>query len=245
MLDFLVVIPARYKSSRFEGKPLALIDGMPMLVRTYKQCLKAIEKEKIFVATDNSKIKDLCDQFEIQSILTSENCLTGTDRVAEVAENLKAQFYINIQGDEPLINPEDIKLFLQEVKKTPEKLHNGFCNAEESHFYDYNSPKIVVNNNNELLYISRAPIPGNKKNTFISCFRQVCIYSYPYKALKDFASSKSKTKLETIEDIEILRFLELGWKINMIQLSESSISVDKPSDIIRVENEIAKRTKYK
>ena len=108
MLNFLIVIPARFKSSRLPGKPLIKLKGIPMLVRTYNQCLKCAPKKKIVVATDNQKIVNLCNKNKIPVIVTSKNCLTGTDRVAEAAEKLNYNIIVNLQGDEPLVDPDDI-----------------------------------------------------------------------------------------------------------------------------------------
>ena len=121
-----VIIPARYKSSRLEGKPLIDLNGIPMIVRTYRQCLKAVSANKIYIATDNSLIKKVCDKEGAQVIMTSSECLTGTDRVAEVSEKIEADTYINVQGDEPIFNPEDLKLLISEIKKNPEEIITGY-----------------------------------------------------------------------------------------------------------------------
>ena len=106
-MKYIVVIPARYKSSRFQGKPLINLDGIPMIIRTYRQCLKVVPAKLIYVATDNQRIKKICLKENINVIMTSSKCLTGTDRVAEVAKKIKANYYVNIQGDEPLFFPNE------------------------------------------------------------------------------------------------------------------------------------------
>jgi 3-deoxy-manno-octulosonate cytidylyltransferase (CMP-KDO synthetase) len=100
---YIIVIPARYKSTRFPGKPLIDLNGKSMVQRTYEQCLKAVPKDLVFVATEDSRIQKHCEDFEMNVILTSDDCLTGTDRVAEVADTIEADYYINVQGDEPLL----------------------------------------------------------------------------------------------------------------------------------------------
>ena len=108
-MDYLVIIPARYKSSRLEGKPLIDLNGIPMIVRTYRQCLKAVPSNLIYVATDHELIKKVCSKEGIQVVMTSPDCLTGTDRVAEVTHGIdEAKIIINIQGDEPLVDPKVI-----------------------------------------------------------------------------------------------------------------------------------------
>ena len=118
--DILIVIPARYKSSRFPGKPLVKINGIEMIKRTYSRCkLSGHLPNNIVVATESKKIIKFCKKNSMNSIFTSSKCLTGTDRVAEVAKRLNYKYYINLQGDEPIFNPEDIKNLINEVKKKP------------------------------------------------------------------------------------------------------------------------------
>ena len=116
-MKYIVVIPARYRSERLPGKPIANIGGLPMIVRTYNQCRKVVSKDKIIVATDSLKIKKVCDKYNINSIITSDKCLTGTDRVAEIARKINCKFYINVQGDEPFFNPSDLKKLIEAAKK--------------------------------------------------------------------------------------------------------------------------------
>ena len=115
-LDYIIVIPARLKSVRLPRKPLVNISGIPMVIRTYSQCLKVVDKSKIFIATDSQEIIDIADKYNFNSVLTSDKALTGTDRVAEVATIIESDYYINIQGDEPIFNPDDIKLIIDSIK---------------------------------------------------------------------------------------------------------------------------------
>jgi 3-deoxy-manno-octulosonate cytidylyltransferase (CMP-KDO synthetase) len=231
-MKYIVVIPARYKSKRLPGKPLADIGGLPMIVRTYNQCAKVISKDKIVVATDNLKIKNVCDEHNIKSIITSNNCLTGTDRVAEVAKKIKCNFYINVQGDEPFFNPNDLKMLIKEAKKKPNEVINGYTEINDKKlFFSSSIPKVVFDKKGYLLYMSRGPIPSNKALEFKKSWRQVCAYSFPRKALFDFANSKNKTPIESLEDIEILRFLEKGYKVKMIKMSNKSLAVDNNEDL--------------
>ena len=231
-MKYIVVIPARYKSKRLPGKPLANIGGLPMIVRTYNQCAKVINKHKIVVATDNLKIKNVCDEYNIKSIITSNNCLTGTDRVAEVAKKIKCNFYINVQGDEPFFNPNDLKILIKEAEKKPNEVINGYTEIKNKKlFFSSSIPKVVFDKNGYLLYMSRGPIPSNKALEFRKAWRQVCAYSFPRKALIDFTKTKNKTPIELLEDIEILRFLENGYKVKMIKMSNKSLAVDNNEDL--------------
>ena len=240
-MSYAIVIPARYKSSRLEGKPLVDLNGVPMIIRTYRQCLKASPSEFVYVATDNELIKETCIKEGAQVIMTSSNCLTGTDRIAEVSEKINAETYINVQGDEPIFNPEDIKILLKEIKKYPDDIITGYCEIDdESTHKDLKVPKVVIRRDGRLLYASRAPIPSNKTNEFKKGWRQVLTYAFPKKVLKILLSNKNKTELEKIEDVEILRFLELGIEVRTVKMSKMSLPVDTPEDVILVKNMISK-----
>jgi len=241
MIDFLLVIPARYQSKRLPGKPLLDIDGLPMIIRTFNQCNRAVHKSKIIVATDDQRIQKLCEKEDIKTIMTSKKCLTGTDRIAEVSKKIKKDFYINVQGDEPICNPNDIRKIIKYAKKLPKTIINGFTEIKDKRsFYSPNIPKIVFGNDRNLLYMSRAPIPSNKSNKFIKAWKQVCIYSFPYDTLKAYTSVKKKTPLEAIEDLESNRFIELGYKIKMLKMSNVSIAVDTREDLFRVRKLVKK-----
>lgn len=238
-MKFLIVIPARLASTRLPEKPLIDFAGKSMIQRTYEKCLEAFEPDKVLVATDSLKIEAHCKERNVNVILTSEDCLTGTDRVAEVAKKIDADYYINVQGDEPLINPEDIKKIVHAIKEFPGEIINGYTEIDnESDYRSLSIPKVVFKPNRELLYMSRAAIPGNKKNAFVKAWRQVCIYAFPKEALTCFASQIAKTNLEDLEDIEILRFLELDYKVRMLELSNDSIAVDTEEDVFKVKKRL-------
>ena len=152
---------------------------------------------------------------------------SGTDRVAEVSEKIHAETYVNVQGDEPLFNPDDLKLLLKEIKKYPNDIITGYCEIDNELMHkDIHVPKVVIRPDGRLLYASRAPIPFNKLNTFQKGWRQVCAYAFPKAVLKIFSSVKKKTELEEIEDIEYLRFLELGLEVRTLRMSKKSLAVD-------------------
>lgn len=237
-MDLACIIPARYESTRFPGKPLANINGYPMIKHVWDKCFEFTgNKDNIFVATDDERIEKVCKDFSINTIMTSSKCLTGTDRVAEASRIIGANRVINVQGDEPLICAKDIAL----VAEQSCDVCCGMCDIlSESDFYSINVPKVVTDAKGNLLYMSRSPIPISKKEKFITAKKQVCIYGFSSKSLYDFCEQKKKTPLESIEDIEILRFLEMGYKVKMVQVSNSSIAVDEFSDIKRVEDAIRK-----
>ncbi|MBN4080844.1 3-deoxy-manno-octulosonate cytidylyltransferase [Caldithrix abyssi] len=240
MTDYLIVIPARYQSSRFPGKPLADIHGKSMILRVWEKCVEAASADKVLVATDDYKILDHCKENDIQVELTDENCLTGTDRLYEVAQKRKAVVYINVQGDEPLVSPLDIKAVIKASQKEPGLTFNAMCPINsEADFRSSNIPKVVTRKDGRLLYMSRAPIPTNKQLGFENAMKQVCIYAFPRDVLITFGSMKEKTPLESMEDLEILRLLEIGYKVKMVEVSGSSVAVDTPQDLERVRSLIS------
>ena len=235
LMKTLILIPARFASTRYPGKPLVDIAGKSLLKRVWERCIPVLGKEKVFVATDDQRIVDHCEEHGMQWVMTPDTCLTGTDRLAAAAEKLEADLYINVQGDEPMIHPDDIKKVIDLAEKNPGEVLNAYCAIETE--LDYSSrtvPKVVFRPDGRLLYMSRAPIPGDKLSTFVRANKQVCIYAFPPQALRDYSSKSLKTPLEGLEDIEILRFLELGYEVRMVEVSGSSIAVDTPEDVERV-----------
>ena len=236
-MSHIVVIPARYKSSRLPGKPLIKIQGKEMLLRTYEQCLKVEKKTNIIIATDDDQIENFCINNYLPVIKTSSECETGTDRVAEVAKIIKRDHYINVQGDEPVFNPNDLTLLINSINSYPALVLNGYTEiSTEKDFFSSHTPKVVFNSDNNLLYMSRAAIPGNKDQRFNIGFRQICLYAFPRDILMQNFSPNSNPKrdLERIEDIEILRFIENGIPVKMLAMSNQSIPVDTPEDLDRV-----------
>lgn len=235
-MNYAIVIPARYESSRLPGKPLIELSGIPMIVRTYRQCIRASDPERVFVATDHEAVRQVCERHGAQVLMTSASCLTGTDRVAECATRLDADVFVNVQGDEPVFDPQDLSALIDAAQRYPGQILNGMCELhDEEQYHSRSIPKVVMRPDGELLYMSRAAIPATKVDGFVKAWRQVCAYVFPRKALEAFARHGAKTPLESIEDIEILRFLELGWSVRMIPLSTHSMAVDTPEDIVRVE----------
>jgi len=232
--DFLLIIPARYNSSRFPGKPLADLCGKSLIRRVWDKCIQAVGAEQVLVATDDEKIQTHCLEQGIQVMMTSSKCLTGTDRVYEVALQLERDFYINVQGDEPLIEPNDILTVLENARRYKGDIINCMCPIEEERdFLSPNVPKVVTTLDGQLLYMSRAPIPTGKNFVFKGAMRQVCIYAFPRKAILEFGRQGEKTVVEGIEDIEILRFLEMGSSVRMVEVKGSTLAVDTPSDLER------------
>lgn len=234
-LTYAVVIPARYKSTRFPGKPLALLYGKPMIQRVWELCCKAVEPSMVYVATDDARIKQVCESFGAQVLMTPESCMTGTDRLAYANKFLNKDFIINVQGDEPLVNPDDINKVKSAYLDSPGVVVNAMCKILTSDEHSSLSvPKVVVSSSGTLLYISRAPVPLNKKGKFQGAMKQVCIYAFSAEHLEFFASHSDRTPLEAIEDIEILRFLENDILVKMVEVDAGSIAVDTEEDARKV-----------
>ena len=248
MEDTCIIIPARFQSSRYPGKPLKNILGKPMIIRVAEKANEVLSKKQIFIATDNYDIENEVTRNGFNCIKTKA-ALTGTDRVAIASKELNYKFIINIQGDEPLINSDDIKKCITLKKRNPTKIINGYCFISENEDpYSRNIPKLVTDLNDNLLYISRNLIPSQKDKSDIKNLRfkkQVCIYGFNKYELEKFYNFGQKTYLEEIEDIEILRFIELNMQVKMFKCIEGSLAVDVPSDLIKVEKELLKRLKEK
>lgn len=238
----IVVIPARYASTRFPGKALAELEGKSVLRRCYEQVAKVLDASNIFVATDDQRIVDECTRYGMQSVMTSESCLTGTDRVAEVALTIPAAWYINVQGDEPFLDPTGLRTLIDAAVNAPE--HVSVINAyapitTEADFRSVTVPKVVCDPLGNLLYVSRAAIPTTKTLEFKGALRQVGLYAFRADALRSFATHPNKTPLEALEDVEILRFLELGFQVSMIEVPAGGIAIDTPEDLQRAKHFLA------
>jgi len=233
---YLVVIPARFASSRFPGKALADLGGKSVLLRCVEQVRKAVPNDSILVATDDERIVAECEQHDVNWRLTSSSCLTGTDRVAEVAQQSDAEWFVNVQGDEPFLDPVGLRSLLTAVSHADASV--GVINAysaisTETDFRSSTVPKVVVDQHSRLLYVSRGAIPTGKSLEFSSAKRQIGMYAFRKNALELFSGRTSKTPLEHIEDIEILRFLELGVSVKMIEVESVGIAIDTPEDLAR------------
>lgn len=237
-----IIIPARFKSTRFPGKPLALINGRELVLRVADNAAKAINKGKVYIATDSQEIKDKVEQAGYKAIMTSEKCLTGTDRVAEAALQINENIIVNLQGDEPLIDPEDIKAVINVKKQNLNSVINSMTEfRDEERPDDRATIKVVTTVDDWLMYGSRNPIPGTKKGTSKVLHKQGGIYAFTKEQLALYSSVEEKTPLEAEEDIEILRFLELGIPVKMVKVNTPTAAVDYPDDIETVEQILNKK----
>jgi 3-deoxy-manno-octulosonate cytidylyltransferase (CMP-KDO synthetase) len=242
-LKIIIVIPARYKSTRFPGKPLKKLLGKPLLQWVAELSAKVLGKKNVYIATDDIRIFKFVKKLNFKPILTSKNCLTGTDRLSEVASKIKADIYVNVQGDEPLIDFKDIKKIIKAKKKYPNDIINGYTIIDKNENpKNVNIPKVIFTKDKRLIYISRSLIPGSKdmRNNPKIYHKQVCIYAFNRKELLNFGKYKRKSNLEKFEDIEILRFIEFGKVIRLVKTTPGSLAVDEPKDIKKVEISLKK-----
>ncbi|RXJ74685.1 3-deoxy-manno-octulosonate cytidylyltransferase [Veronia nyctiphanis] len=229
--SYAVVIPARYKSSRFPGKPLVDICGKPMIQHVWERCCTAVERKNVYVATDDTRIQKIVQGFGGQVVMTSSDCLTGTDRLAEANLQLNRDFIVNVQGDEPLVNPNDIHTVIDSFLSTG-NVTNAMCPiVSEAEFNSLTVPKVTFSQSAKLLYMSRAGIPLTKDGRYKFGYKQVCIYAFSKEHLEFFSEYKVKSELEEVEDIEILRFLENDFTVSMVEVKSGALAVDVPSDV--------------
>ena len=227
-----VIIPARYKSTRFPGKSLIDINGKPMIIRVVEIACKAVGKENVFVATDDERISDVIEDYGYNYIMTTD-CPSGTDRVAQASRLMEADIVLNVQGDEPVLNPNDIERVIEHKKKHMDSVVNCMSKIDSEEANNVNTIKVVTNYDNDLIYMSRSPIPATKVGLSDNTYKQVCIYAFTKEQLEKFYKMK-KTLLELDEDIDILRFLEMGINVKMIETFGTTQAVDIPEDVDKV-----------
>jgi len=236
MLDTICVIPVRFGSTRFPGKPLALICGKPMIQWVYEAVKRAKYIDKIIIATDDFRIFNVSKKFCPDVILTSKNCNSGTDRVALVAKKIKCRIVVNVQGDEPLIHPSIIDKLIIEIKKDSDiVMTTPVCKfSSENDIKNPNTAKVVIDKNNFALYFSRSVIPYSREIVLNYFYKHIGIYAYRKNFLLKFVKLKQR-KLELTEKLEQLRVLENGYKVKTVFVNRNTVPVDVPEDIKKVE----------
>ena len=233
-MNQIIVIPARLKGTRLPGKPLMEILGKSIIWRVWNQCKKVHPEEKIYIATEDTEIENHCKQYGINCIVTGK-ANTAIDRIKLFSDIVQADAYINVQGDEPIVNTQDIFTVLKYNKKFPSRVVFGKTTANKTEFYDVSKAKVVCDLHGRLLYSSRAGIPINNKGRFISAERAIWIYAFTKKNLDDYYNYNHQTPLEKIEDNEIIRFLEIGTPVYCVDVVGDSWAVDEKKDIKIVE----------
>jgi 3-deoxy-manno-octulosonate cytidylyltransferase (CMP-KDO synthetase) len=244
-LQVVAVIPARFASSRFPGKPLALIDGRPMIEHVYRRAAASSAVSHVIVATDDARIAAAVRQFGGEVRMTRADHPTATDRVAEVAATLDCDVIVNVQGDEPLIDPNSISEALAPFASDPSlqitTLYHRISSPGE--LANPNVVKVVVDRGGFALYFSRAPVPylRDPRGGWPPLYRHVGLYAYRRGALLVLASLEP-TPLERAESLEQLRALEHGIRIKAVETQYDSLGVDTPEDLEHVRRLIAAPT---
>jgi 3-deoxy-manno-octulosonate cytidylyltransferase (CMP-KDO synthetase) len=243
--NVLAIIPARFGSSRLPGKPLASIAGRPMIQHVVERVRRAHLVKSILVATDDERIKRAVEAFGGQAILTRPDHRTGTDRVAEVATHVDAALYVNVQGDEPLIDPGTVDAAVSAMLEDEAVQIATPCTAitQQNEIMDPNIVKVVRDFDGNGLYFSRAPIPWVRDtNTSVAArhWKHVGLYAFRRDALLEFPTLPPG-ELERLERLEQLRWLENGFRIRVVETDYDAISVDVPADIERVEKLLRER----
>lgn len=227
------VIPARYGSSRFPGKPLADICGKPMLWWVYQQAKKVTELEGVYVATDDSRVAELCEKYGMNYVMTGEHS-THIARVHELSTKIDADFYVNVNGDEPLIEPETIRAIIPGAPSDAPKVYGLMKILRDPvELIDPTNIKVATNKDGIALYISRAPIPHPYKTILFEYKKAVGVECWNKAALELFVNSEPG-RMEVIEDLVALRFFENGCPMHYTLVESNSLSVDTPKDLEKV-----------
>ncbi|RMF93699.1 MAG: 3-deoxy-manno-octulosonate cytidylyltransferase [Candidatus Schekmanbacteria bacterium] len=238
-----VIIPARYESTRFPGKPLAKIKNKEMIIHVVERALSAKEVDEVVVATDSVEIEEIVKRNGYRAVITSKAHKSGTDRVAEAAQKSDSEIIVNLQGDEPLIDPAIIDSSIIEMKKNGNFPVCSFKKliTNEDEMNDPNVVKVVTDKNDYALYFSRYPIPyvKEKMSKRRLHFKHIGIYTFRREFLPIF-SSLQPSPLEMSESLEQLRIIENGYKIKVIETEYESLSVDTPEDLTTIERFIDK-----
>lgn len=240
-MKILCVIPARYASTRLPGKPLADIVGKPMIQHVYERSAQATIPQQVVVATDDEKVFQAVQQFGGKVVMTSSGHQTGTDRLAEVASKYaEVDVIINVQGDEPLIDPKVIDELAQEfLNDTALQMASVMSIMDTEDYQNPNAVKVVTDLNNNALYFSRSLLPYPRVAGKANVYKHIGIYAYKKDFLLKFAKLEP-TPLEQSESLEQLRALENGYKIKMIKTKSKFIGVDSIEDLQTV-NELLRK----
>lgn len=241
-MKIIGVIPARYNSSRFPGKPLADICGKPMVWHVYQQAIKAKLLNEVYVATDDDRIIEVCKQLSIQWIKTAQTHLSGTDRAAEVSDKIDADLYAVIMGDEPLIKTKDLDFLINGMSDpniAAGMLTTRFKNPVD--VVNTTTIKLAINGNGEVIFMSRSPIPFPKAALDYSYYKNIGAYVFKRSALEVYKNNKPD-KLEITEEIELLRLIEKRMAVKAFEIQSNSISVDTPKDLNKVIRTVRQNT---
>jgi 3-deoxy-manno-octulosonate cytidylyltransferase (CMP-KDO synthetase) len=235
----IVVIPARYGSVRLPGKPLVTLAGKPMVQLVYERAQQAKRVHRVLVATDDQRVANAVKDFGGEARMTRADHRTGTERIAEVAAHEPGDVFLNVQGDEPLIDPDAIDIAVGALLEEP-AAQIATVATPIRHLGDIMDPnvvKTVLDFDNNALYFSRAPIPwvrDSGQKVHVNYWKHLGLYVFRREALLEYPTLP-QGELEKIEQLEQLRWMENGWKIRVAEVAHDAVSVDVPEDVVRVE----------
>jgi 3-deoxy-manno-octulosonate cytidylyltransferase (CMP-KDO synthetase) len=242
--EVVIVIPARFGSTRLPGKPLVSLAGKPMIQHVYERAKLAVQADRVIVATDDERIVKAVESFGGTARMTRPDHRTGTERVAEVAAREKGDVFVNVQGDEPLLDPVAVDTAVAALLEEPVASISTVATPIKTpaDIMDPNVVKTVLDFDNNGLYFSRAPIPwvrdtGSKIQ--VRHLKHLGLYVFQRDALLEYPTLP-QGELERIEQLEQLRWLENGWKIRVAEVEHDAVSVDVPEDVARVEKLLQK-----
>jgi 3-deoxy-manno-octulosonate cytidylyltransferase (CMP-KDO synthetase) len=245
--EVIGVIPARYASTRLPGKPLIIIAGKPLIQWVWEAVQRCKSLNDIIIATDDHRIVGTCNSFGAKVVMTSPDCATGSDRIAEAVTNLPHQVVVNIQGDEPLIDPQTIDACVAALIENSAAGVSSAMTPFQPH-EDYREPhmvKVVTSSRGHAMYFSRAPIPDmtrlSKEESSAAPvpMKHVGLYVYRREVLDQFVKLPP-SQYEQLEKLEQLRLLEAGITITMVEIASAAIGVDTPQDVELVEKLLAR-----
>ncbi len=240
----VIVIPARYGSTRLAGKPLISLAGKPMIQRVYERAKLAEKADRVIVATDDERIVKAVEEFGGEARMTRTDHRTGTERVAEVAAHVAGEVFVNVQGDEPLLDPAAVDTAVNALLEQPAAAITTVATAIKTpaDIMDPNVVKTVLDFENYALYFSRAPIPWVRdaaSKMQVRHLKHLGLYVFQRDALLEYPTLP-QGELERVEQLEQLRWLENGWRIRVAEVEHDAVSVDVPEDVARVEKLLQK-----
>lgn len=229
----VIVIPARYGSTRLPGKPLLDIGGKPLLQWVYERALEATRSDEVLIATDDGRIEERATGFGAQVVMTDPGCPSGTDRVLDALKGRAADIVVNLQGDEPFVRGDMIDTLIAGLEGGTAEMASLCCPVADEHEYrDPHTVKVVMDQQGMALYFSRSPVPFLQGSTSVPIYKHIGIYAFTRPFLERFAALP-KGRLEQAESLEQLRALEGGYKIMMFPVQYEGIGIDTEEDLER------------
>lgn len=236
------MIPARYASTRLPGKPLADIHGKPMIWWVYEQVKQVTEFNEIYIATDDERIRNVCENFGAKVVMTTSDCSCMIDRLWEVSNIIQADYYVAVNGDEPMLEPSVIRSILPKSTDISKPVVGGLVRnfTDPVQVIDPANIKIVVGEGGYGIYCSRSPVPYPHKTTQFAYKKYVGVELFNKQAL-DFYMSHEQTEIEKIEDLGSIRFFDHGIRIHYTQVESTSLSVDTERDLEYVRKALGRK----